>query len=1078
MKRVSDFTSCFLVIFSLVLTLPSCNSSGGGGFFGDKPPPTAPAVTITGPSDGSSFNAGDSISFTGTAIDTEDGDLSGSLSWQSDRDGPLGTGGSITVPLSTGGAHTITATATDSGGLTGTDQIGITINTAPVVTISAPPDGSSFTPGETVSFTGSASDNEDGDVPASLSWTSDRDGAIGTGGSFTKSDLSEGAHTITATAADSGGLTGTDQISLTVTANTGSVIGTVAGTTVVAVNQAGEIAGSDDTEGKTPDVQGNFSFTLTNIPVGQEVRLFLLTNGGIFPLYFGQPQTNVFILDQDIEVDLGFVAIVDDDYVLTFPNLAGQEGRAIPEKDPTELTEVRPEPEDASIPESLITPDTSGLTLGELLELGFEALEDLALLTAKTYFEAAFNLAGNSPSDDADTARIFFAVTRVGALAFDTYSDGNPDDEIDHLGDILDSLGCDPKDTARSNIDAIRCPALLPDDTVTGAQVQDFLNGPVLRELNGALDNIEPVSEAYERNLIFNTGEREESAEIDYRDVLVLRSALRTAVAATLIQSAYDLDTDIDAELNDPANTIESFLEDNSSFLSLLDASPLSIAKIELGQAADDLLAAIDGIQAETDDQTDDLITLLNATPEEIEEAKADILDFKNSLDGPVLVLDNEVPADPTNDFTLDLSKFFAGLNLRDFLPPFAGDQVGGLFPDPTFNGVFGPEIDLNEDQDFADIDATYEGDISGNGEVIIFSRGQSVGSGEVKQGIAVATKKGSGFTNASLSGAYTVVGLALNNFQDLSVREARILTLIPFFLGDGTWQGAFSDFLSDGVTEIGAAQGTYQVEDDGSFTFVVTTIDSSQIPPVAFSGDLSPGSGESFTLTGADASDLEIQFAVKIGSGFDNASLTGNHSFRALSFDSFASASPQAEIFTIPDMNFDGLGNWSGIRQSFTNNGSSGTESVEGTYSVNSEDGDLDLTVTSSGENFVGRIASGGSLIVATEQRVNTTVNQSITIATKKGGVFSNADLVGTYSFRSLDMDNFGSLLFPSRAFVRNAIIDFDGNGGWTGTFDEFESGGFSSTGNITGIYSVIPDGSVTLTITGGGDGIPDILQ
>ncbi|NIO17190.1 MAG: hypothetical protein GTN70_09360, partial [Deltaproteobacteria bacterium] len=679
---------------------------------------------------------------------------------------------------------------------------------------------------------------------------------------------------------------------------------------------------------------------------------------------------------------------------------------------------------------------------------------------------------------DADTARIFFAVTRVGALAFDTYSDGDPDDEIDHLGDIMDSLGCDPEDTARSNIDAIRCPDSLPDDTVTGAQVQEFLKGAVLRDLNGAIDNIAPVSESYERNVTFNTGEREVSAEIDYRDVLVLRSALGTAIAATLIQSAYDLDTDIDAELNDPANTMENFLAGNTSFLTLADASPLSTAKSELSQAADDLLAAIDGIQVETDDQTDDLITLGNTTPEEIEEAKADILDFKSSLEGPVKVLDNEVPEDPANDFTLDLSKFFAGLNLRDFLPPFAGDQVSGLFPDPTFNGVFGPEIDLNEDRDFAGIDTTYEGDISGNGEVIIFSRGQSVGSGEVEQGIAVATKRGSGFTNASLSGAYTVVGLALNNFQDLSVREARIMTLIPFFLGDGTWLGAFSDFSSDGVTEIGAAGGTYQVEDDGSFTFVVTTRDNAPIPPVVFSGDLSPGSGESFTLTGTDDSDLEIQFAVKIGSGFGNASLTGNHSFRALSFDNFATASPQSEISAIPDMNFDGLGSWSGTRQVLTSDGSFGTDSVEGTYSVNSGEGDLDLTVTSSGENFSGRISSGGGLIVATEQTANTTVNQSIAIAAKKGGVFSNADLAGTYSFRSLDMDNFGSLLFPSRAFVRNAIIDFNGNGSWAGTFDEFESGGFPSTGNIAGIYSVLPGGSITLTITGGGDGIPDILQ
>jgi hypothetical protein len=42
------------------------------------------------------------------------------------------------------------------------------------------------------------------------------DGTIGSGGSFSRSDLSLGVHTITATATDSGGLTSSDQISIQV----------------------------------------------------------------------------------------------------------------------------------------------------------------------------------------------------------------------------------------------------------------------------------------------------------------------------------------------------------------------------------------------------------------------------------------------------------------------------------------------------------------------------------------------------------------------------------------------------------------------------------------------------------------------------------------------------------------------------------------------------------------------------------------------------------------------------------------------------------------------------------------------
>ncbi len=91
----------------------------------------------------------------------------------------------------------------------------VPINKAPVVTISAPADGSSFDEGAIITFSGSAFDAEDGDLTAGLSWNSSLDGTIGTGGSFTAA-LSIGVHAITAAAIDIGGQNGTDQISLTV----------------------------------------------------------------------------------------------------------------------------------------------------------------------------------------------------------------------------------------------------------------------------------------------------------------------------------------------------------------------------------------------------------------------------------------------------------------------------------------------------------------------------------------------------------------------------------------------------------------------------------------------------------------------------------------------------------------------------------------------------------------------------------------------------------------------------------------------------------------------------------------------
>lgn len=92
-------------------------------------------------------------------------------------------------------------------------------NTSPTVTIASPTNGESFVEGKPVSFAGSASDLEDGDLTASLVWSSNLQGNIGTGGSFSRSDLVVGTHTITASVTDSGSLTGSATRTITITSS-------------------------------------------------------------------------------------------------------------------------------------------------------------------------------------------------------------------------------------------------------------------------------------------------------------------------------------------------------------------------------------------------------------------------------------------------------------------------------------------------------------------------------------------------------------------------------------------------------------------------------------------------------------------------------------------------------------------------------------------------------------------------------------------------------------------------------------------------------------------------------------------
>ena len=187
---------------------------------------TAPSVTITSPANGISITTGTNVTFTGSATDTQQGNLTSLLVWRSNLLGQIGTGGSFTRSL-TEGTHAITATVTDSGGLT--TQRGITVyiaaaaaaatNTAPAVTIASPANGLSVPTGTAISFSGSASDTQQGNLTSQLVWQSSRDGQIGTGGSFTRV-LSTGTHTITATVTDGGGMTSAASRSVTVTSGT------------------------------------------------------------------------------------------------------------------------------------------------------------------------------------------------------------------------------------------------------------------------------------------------------------------------------------------------------------------------------------------------------------------------------------------------------------------------------------------------------------------------------------------------------------------------------------------------------------------------------------------------------------------------------------------------------------------------------------------------------------------------------------------------------------------------------------------------------------------------------------------
>jgi hypothetical protein len=89
-------------------------------------------------------------------------------------------------------------------------------NGPPTIIIATPTDGSVFNPGATITLLGVAFDVPDGDLSASIEWSSDIMAGTGTGASLSTTGFIDGIHTVTASVTDSDGNLVTDDIMITV----------------------------------------------------------------------------------------------------------------------------------------------------------------------------------------------------------------------------------------------------------------------------------------------------------------------------------------------------------------------------------------------------------------------------------------------------------------------------------------------------------------------------------------------------------------------------------------------------------------------------------------------------------------------------------------------------------------------------------------------------------------------------------------------------------------------------------------------------------------------------------------------
>ena len=259
------------------------------------------------------------------------------------------------------------------------------------------------------------------------------------------------------------------------------------------------------------------------------------------------------------------------------------------------------------------------------------------IIAANDEFEQALI---DSPGDQ--TVMLFLAVTKLAVFGLEN---GDNPAMLQTFRDLYEAFGISRTDAESIMESPITdLPTVFeeydpPDTMPNGDEFQIFLAGPFLTLINEMIDYVDGVTDqAIMINLTAEELGDTTGIEVDYGDVLLLRSFLYTFKAFILLVDSYDMDElsiqEVAVLINADVMQLQRDIFDRyDDFLKLKSSNSLGASKVALLTAIDTGREAYNFISTEGDDQTDDLFAFGSQEAQEEAEGVLSMMDaFKTSL--------------------------------------------------------------------------------------------------------------------------------------------------------------------------------------------------------------------------------------------------------------------------------------------------------------------------------------------------------------------------------------------------------------------------------------------------------------